>query len=110
MNQTPVEPPQIIVDRRISNYVERAAIGLLSLVVTLLFLGYQSHQSDFKELSARVLNLQMDKVSRADLSEVEQRINRNFDARINELINRSSSDKQDILARIDLYFKQVDKK
>jgi len=95
----------VIVDRRIGMYWERIALGLLSFVVTVMFLAYQSHQADFKELSAKVLNLQMEKVSRTDLNEVEQRINKNFDARIGELISRSTADKQDILARIDLYFK-----
>ena len=94
----------VIVDRRFSNYFERIAIGLISFVITVMFLAYQSHQSDFKELEARVLTIQMDKVSRSDLNDVEARINKNFDARIGELISRSTSDKQDILARLDLYF------
>lgn len=92
----------IIVDRRIGTYWERATLALLSFVVTVMFLVYQGHQSDFKELQARVMTIQMDKVSRADLSEVESRINKNFDARIGELISRSTSDKQDILQRLDI--------
>jgi hypothetical protein len=95
----------IIVDRRIGTYWERIGLGLLSFIVTVMFLAYQGHQADFKDLQGKVLSLQIDKVGRSDLVEVEQRINKNFDARINELINRSSSDKQDILARLDLLIK-----
>jgi hypothetical protein len=92
----------VIVDRRISSYVERIAIGLLSFIVTVMFFVYQGHQSDFKELQARVMTIQMDKVSRTDLKEVEDRINTNFNARIGELISRSTADKQDILQRLDI--------
>lgn len=95
----------IIIDRRIGMYWERATLALLSFVVTVMFLVYQGHQSDFKELQSRVMTLQMDKVSRADLSQVEERISKNFDARINELINRSASDKADVIARLDLLLK-----
>lgn len=91
---------------KISNLWERLALGLISLFVTILFMVYQGQQSEFKALEARVLSIQMDKVSKDDLNAVEQRINKNLDARINELISRSTSDKQDIIQRIDLYFKK----
>jgi len=91
---------------KIANLWERLALGLISLFVTMLFMTYQGQQTEFKALESRVLSLQMEKVSRADLADVEQRINKNLDARINELISRSTSDKQDILQRLDLYFKK----
>lgn len=94
------------VNTKISNLWERLALGLISLFVTILFMIYQGQQADFKALETRVLDIQMDKVSKEDLSAVERRINKNLDARINELISRSASDKQDILQRLDLSFKK----
>lgn len=91
---------------RINNLMERAAIALLCLLMAMGTWTYNSHLADFKAVQTQVMSLQMDKVSRNDLREVETRINNNFDARINELISRSQNDKADILARIDLYFKQ----
>jgi len=91
---------------KIANLWERLALGLISLFVTMLFMTYQGQQAEFKALESRVLAIQVEKVSRSDLADVEQRINKNLDARINELISRSTSDKQDILQRLDLYFKK----
>lgn len=87
---------------RINNLMERAAIALLVLLMAMGTWTYNSHLADFKTVQTQVMGLQMDKVSRNDLREVEARINNNFDARINELISRSQNDKADILARIDL--------
>jgi len=95
---------------RINNMWERLAIGLISFVLTALVMMYQGQRSDFKELETRVLSLQVDKVSKEDLRDVEMRINKNFDARIGELISRSASDKADILARIDLLIKTTNGK
>lgn len=91
---------------KIANLMERAAIGLLSFVVAVMFLVYQGQRSDYKELEAKVYNLEMVKASRDDLRDLENRINRNFDARISELRAQATADKADILARLDLYLKK----
>lgn len=86
-------------------YWERAAIALLGIVMTFVVLGYNNTQADLKNMETRLLSLQIDKVGKDDLREVETRFNKALDAKVSELISRSSADKQDILARIDLYFK-----
>lgn len=65
----------------VANLWERVAIGLLSFVISVMFLVYQGQRSDYKELEAKVYNLEMVKASRDDLRDLENRINRNFDAR-----------------------------
>lgn len=95
-------PTNDVATVRINNLMERAAIALLILLMSMGTWTYNSHLADFKVVQTQVMGLQLDKVSRNDLREVEARINNNFDARINELISRSQNDKADILARIDL--------
>jgi len=91
---------------RINNLWERLALGLLSLVMAIMFLAYQEQRGEFKELESKVASLQMDKVSKQDLREVEQRLLQGFDARFSQLQAQQESNKQDILQRIDLYFKK----
>lgn len=92
---------------KIANLAERAAIGLLGFVMSVMFLVYQGQRNDFKDLEAKVYKIEMDKASREDVRDLENRINRNFDARIAELRSQATADKSDILARLDLYLKKA---
>lgn len=91
---------------KISNLMERAAIGLLSFVVAIMFLVYQGQRGDFKDLEAKVYRVEIDKASREEIRDLESRINKNFDARMAELRSQATADKVDILQRIDLYWKK----
>jgi len=90
----------------VANLWERVAIGLLSFVISVMFLVYQGQRSDFKDLESKVYKIEIDKASRDDVRELENRINKNFDARMAELRSQATADKVDILQRIDLYFKK----
>jgi predicted Holliday junction resolvase-like endonuclease len=94
------------INSKLSGLWERFALGLLSLVVTILFMVYQGQRSELKEIESKVFALQMDKVSKQDMREVEQRLVQNFDAKFTEIRQQQDASKQDILARIDLYFKK----
>jgi hypothetical protein len=86
---------------------ERAALGLLAFIVSALFIFYQGQREDYKGLEEKVVTMQSSKVSREDLKDTESRLNNKIDASISNLISRSTADKADILARLDLYFSQV---
>lgn len=98
--------PDSSANQRINSVWERLALGLLSLVVGAMILAYQGMRADHKELEAKVFTLQMDKVSKADLRETESRLLQGFHAQISDLKSQQESNKQDILSRIDLYFKK----
>lgn len=84
---------------RINNLTERVAIGLLSLILGWGQLQYQEAKDRVKDLETKVQTLYLEKVSRGDLRDVEDRIN-----------SRIESMKSDLLARLDLYFGKLDKK
>lgn len=86
---------------RINNLWERLCLGMLSLIVSALFMTYQAQRSDFKSLEEKVLVMQTGKVNKEDLKDVESRLNNKIDASISNLIARSASDKADIIARLE---------
>jgi len=95
---------------KINQLWEKLALGLLSLIVTGLFLVYQGVSSDLKETQAQVAVLQTQKVDRADLRETESRLNNKIDAAFSNLVSRSAADKQDVIQRLDLYFSTLKNK
>lgn len=92
---------------RINNIVERIAIGLLSFIVSCMFVYQANQREDYKQLEEKVLTLQVSKVNRDDLNQVENRLNTKMDAGFSNLISRSATDKADVIARLDLYFQQA---
>ena len=84
-----------------NNLWERLALALLTFIVTCLFLAYQYQREDFKSLEEKVLTMQTSKVNKEDLKDVESRLNNKIDAAISNLISRSSSDKADIISRLE---------
>lgn len=97
-----LDNPDTSAHSRITVAWEKLATWALSFIIVLLGIGYNDQKSKIERMESVVLSLQVDKVSKVELREVEMRINNNFDLRMNELISRSASDKQDILSRIDL--------
>lgn len=94
---------------RINNIWERLCIGLLTLVVSALFMAYQAQRSDFKALEDKVLVMQMNKVSKEDLKDAVSGLNLKMDAGFSNLRQQSVADKQDILDRLELYFGKLKK-
>lgn len=94
---------------RINNIWERLCLGLLTIVVSALFMTYQAQRSDFKSLEDKVLVMQMNKVNKEDLKDAVSGINTKMDAMFSNLRQQSVSDKQDILDRLELYFGKLKK-
>lgn len=84
---------------RINNLTERVAIGLLSLILGWGQVQYQEAKDRVKDLEIKVQTLYLEKVSKSDLREVEDRINSKIDGM-----------KSDLLARLDLYFGRIENK
>jgi hypothetical protein len=91
-------------NNRISNLFEKACLALLSLFVTIMFITYQGMKSDYKEMQASITQLQMIKVNKEDLREVEVRLNTKIESLGATLSANSMANKADILGRMDLYF------
>lgn len=91
-------------NNRINNLFERLAIALMGLIISILFITYQGQRADIKDLQGQITALQMTKVSKEDLKEVEQRLSVNMVAMNNQLISMMNSNKADILQRIDYAF------
>lgn len=91
-------------NNRISNLFEKACLALLSLFVTIMFITYQGMKSDYKEMQGNIYQLQMVKVNREDLREVEVRLNTKIESLGATLSANSMANKADILGRMDLYF------
>lgn len=89
---------------RINAIWERIALGLLSFIVACLFVFYQGMKADYKEMQTNISQLQMVKVNREDLREVEVRLNTKIEALGSTLQANSIANKADILGRLDLYF------
>lgn len=91
---------------RMNNYIERAAIGLLTIVLSFVTMLYNSQQDAIKELRNQNVVLQTTKVDRSDLKEFKEEINASISAMKADLITRSANDKKDIIERIDLLIRQ----
>ena len=81
---------------RMNNYIERAAIGLLAVVLGFVTMLYNSQQDAIKELRNQNIVLQTTKVDRSDLKEFKEEINASISAMKTDLITRSANDKKDI--------------
>lgn len=79
-------------------YWERFAIWLCGAVIALLCLGYNDMSTKVERLDERVQILFLEKVSKQEMKEVEQRI-----------MSRIEAGNADIISRLDLYFKTKDK-
>lgn len=86
---------------RINNLFERLAIALLGILFTILFTAYQYQRTDFKALEEKVLVVQINKVNKEDLKDVESRLNTKMDAMSSSLSQEVRNIKSDILDRIN---------
>lgn len=79
-------------------YWEKFSIWAVGAIITLLCIGFQDQRTKVERLDERVQILFLEKVSKQEMKEVEQRI-----------MQRIEAGNADILARLDLYFKTKDK-
>lgn len=86
---------------RINNLFERLSIALLGILFTILFTAYQYQRTDFKALEEKVLVVQINKVNKEDLKDVESRLNTKMDAMSSSLSQEVRNIKSDILDRIN---------
>lgn len=84
---------------RINGYWERAALFLMGIVLAMTVWAFQEQSKKVERLEATVLVLQTGKVDRADLRDVEDRINSKIDGM-----------KSDILSRLEMYFGRITNK
>ena len=82
-------------DRRMNGYFERAALFLIGIVLSLTVWAFQEQGKKIERLETTVIMLQTTKVDKADLRDLEDRINSKIDGM-----------KSDIIQRLDLYFKR----
>lgn len=94
---------------RINNLFERSCIALLGFLFTILFTAYQYQRTDFKQLEEKVISMQMNKVNREDLKEVESRLNIKMDALAVSMSQEVRNTRADIIDRIDMVFGKVKK-
>lgn len=94
----------VIVDRRINTYWERAALGLMAIVMSLIVWTYQQQSAKVEALETKVIALDKVKVDKGDLREVEDRLNSKMDGLRTDIINRQDIMQSNILGRLDLYF------
>ena len=93
--------PNDLGNNRINNLFERLAIALLGILFTILFTAYQYQRTDFKALEEKVLVVQINKVNKEDLKDVESRLNTKMDAMSSSLSQEVRNIKSDILDRIN---------
>lgn len=89
---------------RLSQLIERACIALLGLFVSIMFMSYQGIAKDVKDANDKIVLLQMNKVNKEDLREMEIRTNGRMDAGFSSLAQRVDSNQQDILRQFQFYF------
>ena len=94
----------VLVDRRINTYWERAALGLMAIVMSLIVWTYQQQSAKVEALETKVIALDKVKVDKGDLREVEDRLNSKMDGLRTDIINRQDIMQSNILGRLDLYF------
>lgn len=95
-----------IVDRRINTYWERAALGLMAIVMSLVVWSFQEQSKRVENLETKVISLDKEKIGRGDLREVEERLNSKMDGLKSDILARQDLLQASIISRLDVYFKQ----
>ena len=98
------ETAAVIVDRRINTYWERAALGLMAIVMSLIVWTYQQQSAKVEALETKVIALDKVKIDKGDLREVEDRLNSKMEGLRTDIINRQDIMQSNILGRLDLHF------
>lgn len=95
---------------RINNIWERACIALLTLVVSYMGMAYKDVTTEIRLANDKIVLLQMDKVGKSDMREMEVRTNSRMDAGFSNLAQRIDSNQQDIMRQLQLYFGNIKNK
>lgn len=91
-------------ESRINSYWERAAIGLLAIVMSLVVWSFQEQGKRVENLEAKVIAMDKVKTDKGDLREVEDRLNSKMEGLRTDIIARQDLMQSNILSRLDLYF------
>lgn len=102
--------PNDSANERMNNLWERACIALLTLVVTYMGMAYRDVVDDVRSANDKIVLLQMDKVGKSDMREMEVRTNSRMDAGFSNLAQRIDSNQQDIMRQLDRYFGSIKNK
>ena len=94
----------------ITNLWERACIALLTLVVSYMGMAYKDVTTEIRLANDKIVLLQMDKVGKSDMREMEVRTNSRMDAGFSNLAQRIDSNQQDIMRQLQLYFGNIKNK
>lgn len=94
-------------NHRINNLWERCCIALLTLVVGYIGLAYKDLVTEQRLANDKIVQLQMDKISKSDMREMEIRTNSRMDAGFTNLAQRIDSNQQDIMRQLQLYFGNI---
>ena len=97
-------------NNRINNMWERGCIALLTIVVSYMGMAYKDVVNDVKSANDKIILLQMDKVGKSDMREMEVRTNSRMDAGFTNLAQRIDSNQQDIMRQLQFYFESVKNK
>lgn len=92
-------------NNRITILWERAAVWLCGAAIALLVVVYQDMKTTVDKLEERVQFLYLDKVSKQELKELADRMDRKIDAGNADVISRINRSNEDILSKIDLMIK-----
>lgn len=95
---------------RINNYWERGCIALLTIVVSYMGMAYKDVVNDVRTVNDKIVLLQMDKVGKSDMREMEVRTNSRMDAGFSNLAQRVDSNQQDLMRQLDRYLASIKNK
>lgn len=91
---------------RVQTLFEKGAVYLLGAVLSLVIWSFQEQIKRVEELESKVILIDKVKVDRADLREVEDRLNKKMEGVQATLISRQEMSENNILSRLDFYIKQ----
>lgn len=89
-------------DPRIDKVVGWGIPALLSLVVSYQQLQYADLKDSNKELENKIYVMASEKASKSDLKETESRIMTAVTAFKNDVMNKQSADKAELMAQLDM--------
>lgn len=98
-------------DPRIDKAISWGIPFLLSLVVGYQQMQWSDQKTMNKDLENRIYGMALEKASKGDLKETEVRLTTQLTAFKNDVINKQSADKAEILAQLDMMTRYlIDKK
>jgi hypothetical protein len=89
----------MMVEKKLANYWERLAIYVMGFLISIACWLYIDMKERVEDMNVRINALQVDKVSRVELKEMEERLYKRVDSVKADI----GSMKEDIIGRLDWY-------